>query len=1056
MSAGPGLAALAALLLAAAPPAAAAPRVLDAFEDSSPWTAMPASGVAMKLSTEPGPAGRCLRVDFDFQKGGGYAVLHRALELELPGNYRFTVRVRGATAPQNLEFKLLDASGENVWWTNRRDFAFPAEWTTLATKKRHIEFAWGPAGGGEMRRVAAIEFAITAGSGGRGTVWFDELSFEELPPPGATPPPIAARASSAARGGDAARAVDGDSTTAWRSRRGDPRPWIELDLGEEREFGGLALDWAGGAHPRDYAVRVAAADGAWRTVREVRGTNGGRDWLRLPESEARRVRIEAAGPRSGGVALLGVEVLPIETGAMANRFLEAVARRAPRGLYPRGVRGELQFWTVVGTPGGDAEGYFTEDGAVDLGIGMPSLEPFLWADGRLWTWADVTSRQRLVDGRLPLPAVAWEGAPVGLEVRPRMLPDRTDGRETMLVRYRARNDSPARRTGSLLIAVRPFQGNPPAQFLNRLGGVAALPSVRMGEARVVELDTLSSISFVPRPSGFGATTFDAGEVAEHLASGRVPERHEARDAEGLASAAMAWDFDLAPGESLVVEVHATVRDPATRGPFALGPPWPEDEADARVVAGWRAAIGPAEVRLPPSAREVERSLAAQIGWIQVNRDGPSIKPGSRAYDRSWIRDGSLTCSALLRWGRHEEVRAFLEWFAPYQYADGKVPCCVDGRGSDPVPEHDSHGQFIYLAAEYFRHTGDRATIERLWPHVAAAAAYLDTLRAQRLGPEWRTPDRAEFLGILPPSISHEGYSAKAMHSYWDDFFAVRGYDDAAFLARALGRPADARRIAASGAAFRRDFAASIRAAMKRHRIAYIPGSADLGDFDATSTTVALAPVQAADLAPRGAIEATFERYWDFFTKRRDGRERWEAFTPYEVRTIGAFVRLGWRERAHELVEWFLGHRAPSGWAQWSEIVWNDPPGARFLGDIPHTWVGSDFVRSILDMLAYERERDDALVVGAGVPERWVREADGVAVRDLDTWHGPLSYRLRARGAGIEVAIEKGTRVPRGGIVVAAPGVTPRWRAMVNGRRATVTARGEVVVRALPAEVVLEP
>ena len=52
--------------------------------------------------------------------------------------------------------------------------------------------------------------------------------------------------------------------------------------------------------------------------------------------------------------------------------------------------------------------------------------------------------------------------------------------------------------------------------------------------------------------------------------------------------------------------------------------------------------------------------------------------------------------------------------------------------------------------------------------VARAAAYLDSLRAQRLTAEYRTADRREFYGILPPSISHEGYSAKPMHSYWDD------------------------------------------------------------------------------------------------------------------------------------------------------------------------------------------------------------------------------------------------------------------------------------------------
>ena len=67
----------------------------------------------------------------------------------------------------------------------------------------------------------------------------------------------------------------------------------------------------------------------------------------------------------------------------------------------------------------------------------------------------------------------------------------------------------------------------------------------------------------------------------------------------------------------------------------------------------------------------------------------------------------------------------------------------------------------------------------MWPHVVAAAGYLDSLR--------RLPvEDSLFRGLLPPSISHEGYSAKPMHSYWDDFFALRGYKDATAMARVLG------------------------------------------------------------------------------------------------------------------------------------------------------------------------------------------------------------------------------------------------------------------------------
>src|ERR1041385_5078764 len=177
----------------AAPPAP--PRLLDDFESTSPWTAVPASGVEMKLSSEPGPHGKALRVDFKFTKGGGYAVIHRALDLDLPENYRFELNMKGATAPQNFEFKLIDASGENVWWRNQVNFEYPATWTTERIRQRQIAFAWGPKPADKPSHVAALEIAITAGSGGEGTVWFDDLTLVPLPP--VTPPgPITASASS--------------------------------------------------------------------------------------------------------------------------------------------------------------------------------------------------------------------------------------------------------------------------------------------------------------------------------------------------------------------------------------------------------------------------------------------------------------------------------------------------------------------------------------------------------------------------------------------------------------------------------------------------------------------------------------------------------------------------------------------------------------------------------------------------------------------------------------------------------------------------------------------
>ena len=79
-----------------------------------------------------------------------------------------------------------------------------------------------------------------------------------------------------------------------------------------------------------------------------------------------------------------------------------------------------------------------------------------------------------------------------------------------------------------------------------------------------------------------------------------------------------------------------------------------------------------------------------------------------------------------------------------------------------------------------------------------------------------------------------------VHSYWDDFWALKGYDDAVDLARSLEGPRKPDALTGPRTVPRR-LLSSIRTAVKAHGIPYLPGSAELGDFDATSTTVALSP-----------------------------------------------------------------------------------------------------------------------------------------------------------------------------------------------------------------------
>jgi hypothetical protein len=1068
----------ASLLLACAVFAGAgdAPRpiVIDDFTTVSSWKAFPADGVDLAIAGDAGEHGGAMRLDFHFKQGGGYAVARKAVDLSLPENYAFSFRIRGEAPSNHVEFKLIDATGENVWWSVRRDFSFPRDWQTFRIKKRQISFAWGPLGGGEIREVKALEIVVTAGSGGQGSVWIDDLELTPLPPPDAKPPTPVARASSALRGHDAARVLDRDSTTTWRPAAKDRAPWIALDLGDLREYGGLVLDWAPEGGVGDYVIEGSTDGRAWTALRTVTGGNGGRDYLYLPESESRHVRVRLTGDpaATGRAALAAVTVEPLAWSATREAFFQAIAADAPRGLYPRGMSGEQSYWTVVGADNDRREVLFSEDGAIEAGEEHFSIEPFLRVGDQLLTWNDGTTTQRFASGAegVAVERSAWDPmvirAAPPLNLTTHAFASGESGKTAIIVEYQVFNSAPEPIQATLYLAIRPFQVNPPAQALNHPGGTAPIRDLSF-DGRTVRANGQAAIYCFTPGAEFGAATFDQGDiVAEHMEQGSLPESTTVHDDFGAASGVLVFPMNIraasrtvlvgnVPTISIVIPLYAESPPPPTidRAP----------EQWNRQMAPWRSSIERTRVEpLDPtrlsqleghdSAKLIFESVESQLVYILVNRAGPAIQPGTRSYARSWIRDGSLTSTALLRLGHADAVKEFIEWFAPYQYPNGKIPCVVDWRGADPVPEHDSSGEFIYLVAEYYRHTQDRSLIEQMWPRVSAAAGYLDSLRHECRTKEFEAPEMKHFYGLLPPSISHEGYSAKPMHSYWDDFFAYLGFKDATFLAKELGRADEAKRLAAIRDEFATDLAASVEAARRVHNIDYIPGCADLGDEDATSTTIAFAPTDAAAILNQDALRRTFERYWEFFTARRDGAA-WDAFTPYEMRAIGAFVRLGWRDRAQELLTWFMSQQKPIGWRQWPEVVFREDRVPHFIGDLPHTWVGSDFVRSVLDMLAYEREEDESLVLGAGVPLEWLRDP-GISVRNLSTHYGPLSFTMQQVGTGVEVKIEAGTRIPPGGIAVQFP-LQSIGKATINGKRASAKG-GEIIVRELPATVLVGP
>lgn len=1014
-------------------------RLLDGFEDASPWRVVTSNQVSGALRQVAGVNGKALCLDYDFNGVSGYAGIQRDLPLDYPDNYRFSFRLRGDPPGNDLQFKLVDASGDNVWWVNSPRYDFPREWREENYKRRHISRAWGPGQDPQLRHSAKLEFTIYNNVGGKGSVCFDELKFQPLP--AESDAPLTAVPSTDTAPVLAKAIADGKSDAAWYSQ-GTAEQTVLLDLGSVREFGGAIVQWAPGAYASHYVVRGSEDGRNWRKLREVVAGNGGTDWLALPESQARYLRFDLKNGPGWRYGIREIGVQPLAFAATPNDFIRAVARQQPKGRFPRGFSDEQPYWTIVGIDGGLEQGLIGEDGAIEVGKGGFSIEPFVIVDGKALDWSHVRAAQSLLDGYLPMPSVEWRHDKAVLKVS--AFAQGQAEQSQLVVRYRLSNPGKEARDYSLALAVQPFQVNPPTQFLSTVGGVSRIESLAFDGASVV-------VAGKPRvfanrmPDAAFASAFDAGMAAMHLGAGDMPADKQVKDGTGLASGAMLYRMQLQSGESRDVDLMI----PLTGAAPALAEGWNADAMQRAVAEQWRDKLDRVRIQVPAQGQALVDTLRTSLAHMLISRVGPRLQPGTRSYSRSWIRDGAMISEGLLRMGREDAVRDYVDWYAPYQFANGMVPCCVDARGSDPVPENDSHGELIFNIAEYYRYTGDHAFLERMWPHVLGAYEYMEALRLSERTEENRALNPA-FYGMMPVSISHEGYSAKPMHSYWDNFWTLRGYKDAADVAQWLGRGDAAMRMAASRDQFREDLLNSLQEATRLHGIDFLPGAAELGDFDATSTTIALAPGGEQGRLPKELLESTFERYWQEFVQRRDGKREWKDYTPYEWRNVAAFVRLGWRERAWEAVDFFFKDRAPQPWNQWAEVVSSTPRKPFFVGDLPHAWVGSDFVRSALDMFAYQREIDDSIVLAAGIPADWL-DGEGIAIHGLRTPHGQLSYALRRQDGVLALIVEEGINLPSGGLVLPWPYKGKPGKALINGEPVEWVDR-ELRIISLPASV----
>ena len=545
------------------------------------------------------------------------------------------------------------------------------------------------------------------------------------------------------------------------------------------------------------------------------------------------------------------------------------------------------------------------------------------------------------------------------------------------------------------------------QFLNLSPGFAPIYELGFADGALrVNVEKRGARPLTP-PDGFGAGTLRRRRArrraARRASCRRAPRRATPRASSRARSASpsssrRAQRARRARRGAVLPGARAPRGRPGRRGG---APRRPSREARAHLA---RASSGASRIDLPPPADAFERAARSSLAWILVHRDGPKLQPGSRSYERSWIRDGALTSAALLAFGFDEEVREFLRWYAPHQFADGKMPCCIDERGRRPdagarqrrrvrlrrgrVPAHDA---------------ATRASPASSGPTSWPPSSYLERA-ARASAPRRRSarPRSARSSACCPSRSATRATPSGRCTASGTTSSRCAASSDAAWLAGELG---ETERAAALAAARRRRSSATsprrCRATMERAGIALPPG---LGrarglrpDGHRRLARDGRRPGGAARAGPaphlrrlrRGARAA---HRGNPGARRLRARTSSASPTPSCVSASASAPR-----RCSGFV---LADRRPLGWNQWPEILWRDAARAA-VPRRPAPRLDRLHLppRAALRCSSTSARADGALVRRAGRAERLARRRRGAALRGSRRRGERLALVMRDDGAG---------------------------------------------------------
>nr|MBF0220930.1 hypothetical protein [Desulfobulbaceae bacterium] len=352
-----------------------------------------------------------------------------------------------------------------------------------------------------------------------------------------------------------------------------------------------------------------------------------------------------------------------------------------------------------------------------------------------------------------------------------------------------------------------------------------------------------------------------------------------------------------------------------------------------------------------------------------------VYPGPFTYKRFWFRDAAFIIYALLCVGLTKRAERALARFPERQTAPGYF------RSQEG--EWDSNGQVLWILQRFFALTGRSLSPEWRAPLLRGARWII----RKRLDADLDAP----HAGLLPAGFSAEHLGPNDYY-YWDDFWGIAGLRAAAAMFQEQD-PAQSKDFAKVADAFAVAVDQSLAGCAKRLERPGMPASPYRRlDAGAIGSLALGYPAQLCAPDDPRLLDTV-----DFLLKRCFVKGAFyqdmihSGLNAYLTLHIAQVLLRAGDPRHLDLMDAVAALASSTG--QWPEAI-HPHTGGGCMGDGHHVWAAAEWALMIRN--CFVREEGDRLILGAGIPPRWLEQDASIRFGPAPTSFGAVSMSITTR------------------------------------------------------------